>query len=120
MRLVAEVVAELSAVPYAFVPQAWRAAYQPQTAEFYTSSRGGCYDRTLGRAVGLPRKGGNFLRLTPAAGDRGEIAAALTRFDCCGSGSDDVVAHEVNAFLRTDEWRRGAQLDANKCSSPTW
>lgn len=53
-----------------------------------------------------------YLRLTPEAGDNDDVAAALTQFDCCGD-QDDPVAHEVNAFIRTDEWRRGAELHAN-------
>lgn len=53
-----------------------------------------------------------YLRLIPEAGDDDEVAAALTRFDCCGDHGDPV-AHEVNAFIRTDEWRRGAELYAN-------
>jgi ribosomal protein S18 acetylase RimI-like enzyme len=40
------------------------------------------------------------------------VAAALTQFDCCRDGGD-AVAHEVNAFLRTDEWRRGAEASAS-------
>lgn len=52
------------------------------------------------------------LRLTPAAGDEDDIAASLTQFDCCREGGDPV-ADEVNAFVRTDEWRRGAELHAN-------
>jgi ribosomal protein S18 acetylase RimI-like enzyme len=54
-----------------------------------------------------------FVRLTRAAGDRHEIAAALTQFDCCRGVTDDPVAHEVNAFIRTDEWRAGADLGVN-------
>jgi GNAT superfamily N-acetyltransferase len=53
-----------------------------------------------------------YVRLTPAAGDASEIAAALTQFDCCRDG-EDPVSHEVNAFLRTDEWRQGAELGVN-------
>jgi GNAT superfamily N-acetyltransferase len=53
-----------------------------------------------------------YVRLTPAAGDTSDIAAALTQFDCCRDGGDPV-ANEVNAFLRTDEWRRGADLSVN-------
>jgi GNAT superfamily N-acetyltransferase len=54
-----------------------------------------------------------YVRLTPAAGDQSDIAAALTRFDCCRGVADDPVADEVNAFVRTDDWRRGAELAVN-------
>lgn len=52
------------------------------------------------------------LRLTPEAGDEDDVAAALTQFDCCGDNCDPI-ADEVNAFIRTDEWRRGTELYAN-------
>lgn len=52
------------------------------------------------------------VRLTSEAGDKSEVASALTQFDCCRDGGDPV-ANEVNTFLRTDEWRSGAELDVN-------
>lgn len=58
----------------------------------------------------MPRE---YLRLTRAAGDVDHVAAALTRFDCCRGVHDDPVADEVNAFLRTDEWRHGHDLGVN-------
>jgi GNAT superfamily N-acetyltransferase len=56
-----------------------------------------------------------FVRLTASAGDQDWLAAALTQFDCCRdvSEAEDPIAHEINAFLRTDEWRRGAELSVN-------
>ena len=54
----------------------------------------------------------DFVRLTPAVGDQDDIAAALTQFDCSRDGGDPV-ADEVNAFVRTDEWRQHAELSLN-------
>jgi ribosomal protein S18 acetylase RimI-like enzyme len=53
------------------------------------------------------------VRLTHAVGDQDDIASALTQFDCCRGVIDDPVADEVNAFIRTDDWRRGADLGVN-------
>jgi GNAT superfamily N-acetyltransferase len=56
-----------------------------------------------------------FLRLTAEAGDRDWVAAALTQFDCCRDISEaaDPIAHEINAFVRTDEWRQGTEQGFN-------